>query len=212
GEVRTAATAAALSARAGATGARKVLRSIPAGWRNSVMPAERRVYEHDGEEIEISYRTHRDGTVDFDGGTVRVLEARDGWVDFEECGETPARHRFHVHRSGLSVWVQGGNGDVLLTERPRFPDPAGETVVPGGLVAPMPGKVVAVSVNTGDVVEGGDLLMIVEAMKMEHRVLAPHSGVIGELRASVGDQVNAGDLLVVIADHGQHPGEEGAGR
>jgi len=169
------------------------------------------VYEHDGEEIEVSYRTHRDGTVDFDGSTVRVLRAPDGWVDFEESGANPVRHRLHVHRSGTSVWVQGGSGDVLLTERPRFPDPAGETAVPGGLVAPMPGKVVAVSVGSGDVVEAGDLLMIVEAMKMEHRVLAPHSGTVGELRASVGDQVNAGDLLVVIADPGQHrSGEEGA--
>lgn len=210
-EVRTAAIAAALSARAGSAGTRRVLRSIPTGWRNSVMPGERRVYEHGGEELEVSYRANRDGSVDFDGRTVRLLQAQDGWVDFEDAGETPVRHRFHVHRSGPSVWVQGGGGDVVLVERPRFPDPAGEASVPGGLVAPMPGKVVAVSVTGGDVVEAGDLLMIVEAMKMEHRVLAPHPGTVGELRASVGDQVNAGDLLVVIADHAGHQsGTEGA--
>jgi biotin carboxyl carrier protein len=44
--------------------------------------------------------------------------------------------------------------------------------------------------------------MIVEAMKMEHRVLAPHSGTVGEVRAHLGDQVNGGDLLVVIEEKG----------
>jgi biotin carboxyl carrier protein len=41
--------------------------------------------------------------------------------------------------------------------------------------------------------------MIVEAMKMEHRVTAPHAGVVGEVRASAGDQVAGGDVLVVLS-------------
>jgi propionyl-CoA carboxylase alpha chain len=102
-----------------------------------------------------------------------------------------------VLRDGPRVWVQGPDGDVTLTARPRFPEAETEVIV-GGLVAPMPGKVVSVHVETGDDVENGQLLMIVEAMKMEHRVTAPHAGVVVDVRARSGDQVSGGDLLVVL--------------
>ena len=62
----------------------------------------------------------------------------------------------------------------------------------------MPGTVLAVHVQPGDTVSAGQLLMIVEAMKMEHRITAPHAGVVGEVRARPGDQVSGGDLLAVI--------------
>jgi propionyl-CoA carboxylase alpha chain len=62
----------------------------------------------------------------------------------------------------------------------------------------MPGTVVAVHVAPGDTVGVGQLLMIVEAMKMEHRVTAPHPGTVADVRAHPGDQVSGGDLLAVI--------------
>jgi len=54
--------------------------------------------------------------------------------------------------------------------------------------APMPGSVVAVHVSDGDTVSAGDPLVAIEAMKMEHQVLAPHDGVV-HLLVAVGDQV-----------------------
>ena len=197
-EVRTACIAACLEARAGETGSRTVLRSLVPGWRNTVMPPERRVYEHGGEEFEVTYRAARDGSLDFGDQTIRALEVQDGWVDFEVTGASRSRHRVHVFRDGRNVWVQGPDGDVRLTEQPRFPEPARESAVHGGLVAPMPGKVVAVAVEEGQSVEAGELVMIVEAMKMEHRVLAPSTGKVVDVRARPGDQVDAGSLLAVI--------------
>ena len=70
----------------------------------------------------------------------------------------------------------------------------------GGLVAPMPGTVLAVHVAPGDTVTEGQLLMVVEAMKMEHRITAPRPGVVAEVRARGGDQVSGGDLLAVIGE------------
>ena len=89
------------------------------------------------------------------------------------------------------------------------PPPAGFEVDPaitgvmhgdqgGGLVAPMPGTVLAVHVGPGDAVAQGQLLMIVEAMKMEHRITAPRAGMVTEIRARPGDQVNGGDLLAIL--------------
>ena len=129
------------------------------------------------------------------GCLVTVHHAGDGWIGFDCDGR---RHRLHVLTAGDRVWVQGPDGDVALTAVPRFPESERGEAVAGGLVAPMPGTVLAVHVAPGGTVAQGQLLMIVEAMKMEHRITAPHAGTVSEVRARPGDQVNGGDLLAVL--------------
>jgi len=58
--------------------------------------------------------------------------------------------------------------------------------------------VLAVHVAPGDTVAAGQVVMIVEAMKMEHRITAPQAGTVTEVRARPGDQVNGGDLLAIL--------------
>ena len=87
---------------------------------------------------------------------------------------------------------------MALTAVPRFPEAERGETVAGGLIAPMPGTVLAVHVASGDPVAQGQLLMIVEAMKMEHRITAPRAGTVTEVRARPGDQVSGGDLLAVL--------------
>jgi biotin carboxyl carrier protein len=67
------------------------------------------------------------------------------------------------------------------------------------LVAPMPGRVVAVHVRAGDRVEPDAPLVVLEAMKMENEFRATAGGVVAEVGVSPGQAVNAGDLLVVVA-------------
>ena len=64
----------------------------------------------------------------------------------------------------------------------------------------MPGKILEVKVKDGQSVEAGELLLVMEAMKMEHRIVAPKSGKISKISFSVGDQVQQGDTLVEMAD------------
>jgi len=71
-------------------------------------------------------------------------------------------------------------------------------VAPGATVAPMPGTVVRVSVEQGRQVEAGAELLVLEAMKMEHRILASTAGTVAELRITQGQQVDSGDVLVVV--------------
>ncbi|WP_332765374.1 acetyl/propionyl/methylcrotonyl-CoA carboxylase subunit alpha [Phenylobacterium sp.] len=82
----------------------------------------------------------------------------------------------------------------VLTRRPPVKD-AAHAAGDGGVRAPMPGKVVAVSVAVGDKVTRGQPLLTLEAMKMEHALTAPYDGEVESLAVSVGDQVTEGSTL-----------------
>ena len=64
--------------------------------------------------------------------------------------------------------------------------------------APLPGKVIAIQVKTGDAVEREDLLLVLETMKMHNRILAPFKGVVQEVKVTVGQLVKTNDPLVVL--------------
>lgn len=72
--------------------------------------------------------------------------------------------------------------------------PAGSTVVK----APMPGTIVSIKVNAGDTVKKGDVLVILEAMKMENEIMAPQDGKVVAVNTSNGVSVNTGDALVSL--------------
>ena len=71
----------------------------------------------------------------------------------------------------------------------------------GDIIAPMPGKVIAVDVAEGDTVTAGQRLMVLEAMKMEHALTAPFDGTVTELNTSAGAQVQVDALLCVVEPH-----------
>jgi 3-methylcrotonyl-CoA carboxylase alpha subunit len=68
----------------------------------------------------------------------------------------------------------------------------------GSLLAPMPGRIIAVEVSAGQTVTKGQKLLVLEAMKMEQALLAPFVGTVAELTVQAGDQVGEGTLLVRI--------------
>jgi len=98
------------------------------------------------------------------------------------------------------------DGGVLVSCRGRAtvfsfenPEAAADAMEAGDAIkAPMPGKVLAVNVASGDRVIKGQALVVLEAMKMEHALAAPRDGVIGELNVSAGGQVSEGDVLVAL--------------
>ncbi len=77
---------------------------------------------------------------------------------------------------------------------PAAPVSAGATTVS----APMPGTILSVNVNAGAAVKEGDVLMILEAMKMENEIMAPKAGKIASVSATKGASVKTGDVLCVI--------------
>jgi 3-methylcrotonyl-CoA carboxylase alpha subunit len=76
------------------------------------------------------------------------------------------------------------------------------------LIAPMPGKIIAIHASAGDRVQRGQLLLVMEAMKMEHSIVAPHDGAVERVRYRVGDQVEEGATLVELHGDGETEGNE----
>ncbi|MEV0152570.1 biotin carboxylase N-terminal domain-containing protein [Micromonospora sp. NPDC050686] len=128
------------------------------------------------------------------GPAVRLVTAAPDRVVLDVDG---VRSTFRVHRVGSAVFVDGPDGAASLTESPRLPLPTAELAA-GSLLAPLPGAVARVHVEVGQRVAAGDLLLTLEAMKLEHPVLAPADGVVAELPVPAGGQVETGAVLAVV--------------
>lgn len=84
--------------------------------------------------------------------------------------------------------------------KPAAPKPAAPKAVAGGekVCAPMPGNLLDVKVQAGATVKKGDVLVILEAMKMENEIMAPRDAKVAQVLATKGSAVNTGDVLVVL--------------
>jgi propionyl-CoA carboxylase alpha chain len=202
--LRRHAVAAALVGQAGRREESAVQPGFPSGYRNSPSTLQQTAFDsHHGTEtatVTVGYRFDRSGTrlavVEIDDRLAAIGAERidsDG-VALTDQGVT---RRYRVERHGATTFVDGPDGASTLVEHDRFPMPGGH-LAPGSSVAPMPGGVVRVEVAVGDTVEPGRLLVVLEAMKMEHAVTASAAGTVSEVQVSVGDQVETGRVLVVV--------------
>jgi propionyl-CoA carboxylase alpha chain len=107
------------------------------------------------------------------------------------------RRAVHVKLDDDAAYASSAAGSIAWQQVPRFVDHAA-TEAAGGPRCPLPGTVVAVHVAAGDTVEEGACLMVVEAMKMEHKIIAAAAAVVEEVRFAVGDRVDEGDLLIQL--------------
>jgi propionyl-CoA carboxylase alpha chain len=206
--------AAALAAQAGARSAAAVLGSVRSGFRNNPGPPTVRRYLAGEQPLEVGYRLGRTPSFTVNGREldVTLVAARHDEVELLVSG---VRRRFSVRRYGprgsggaprdFSVHVDSSLGSTALGAVSRFPDATVERPT-GSLLAPMPGAVVKVLVTAGDVVARGDPIVVIEAMKMEHRITADRDGVVRHVLVEVGRQVGIDEILAII-DDGLEPEE-----
>ncbi len=194
------ALAVALADQAARRSRAKVLGALPSGWRNNPSGPQRAGYRVDGEAAEVSYAFGRGGlTAAVDGRPAPGLvlhEITATSVDLEFDG---VRRVVAITRAGGAVYADSSLGHSSLTALARFGD-AGAAVQPGTLLAPMPGTVVRVEVAVGDRVMAGTPMLAIEAMKMEHPIVAPTAGVVAELPVGVGAQVDTGSVLAMLEE------------
>ena len=176
--------------------------SILSGWRNNRWRPQDVSYTLGDRHIEVRYVAQADGRFD---------------VEIEEAGETNphtasvcergenqlvleidrVRRRFLVADAGGRVCVHGAGATHELARVPRFPE-AARADVTGGFAAPMTGIVREVRVAAGDRVAPGDVLLVLEAMKMEHPLVARAPGTVREVRVVAGQMVDPDEILIVV--------------
>ncbi len=172
---------------------------VATGFRNVVTDPQRTSLGLAGRRIDVDYLFQRGSltALAVDGVTLdrpRLFSAGTDRVDLAVDG---VRQQYDVRLGDRTVSVTGTAGTITLDVLPRFAEPT-TSVDPGSTVATMPGTVVAVNVKPGDVVAEGDVLVVMEAMKMELAVAASSSGVVSAVPVSPGEPVEAGAILVMV--------------
>jgi acetyl-CoA/propionyl-CoA carboxylase biotin carboxyl carrier protein len=171
---------------------------VPSGWRvGARAPVSVRL--RTGERIDHVHITGAPGSAEvrIENGEPRSLQA-DLTGDHLTVTLDGLRSEYTVATADSKIWLAGGGATVVLEEVREAPvRPDDEHSGDAELTSPMPGTVVAVSVNDGAKVEAGTVVVTVEAMKMEHALAAPVDGAV-ELLVAAGDQVKVGQPLARI--------------
>ncbi len=185
----------------------------PSGWRNVRTQGRREVWRCGDEEHHIEYVFTGPGRVDLligpwpmpgDDGSlpddtrrrarVRLLDRA---VDRQVVEIDGRRQVVDVVPDGASFTTHSPAGSLAWTPAPTFVEPDVDRSG-GGPICPLPGTVIALNVAAGDTVADGQVLMVVEAMKMEHKITSVGANRVTEVRFQVGERVDTGDLLVAL--------------
>lgn len=116
-------------------------------------------------------------------------------VEVEEVGSTAVSNAAPAPQS---VPVSAPAAKPAPASAAPAPAPSSSGPVAGAMSAPMPGTILDVKVSVGQSVKAGDILLILEAMKMENEIVAPSDGKIIQIHTSKGSAVSTGDALITL--------------
>jgi 3-methylcrotonyl-CoA carboxylase alpha subunit len=185
--------------------------ALTPGWRNVRFSDQTETFVIHGSEVDVGYYFPRSRgcssktsamevvigskrlTLTTTGATFTDSNHCEVW--WEESGGL--RRKCLVAFDSDGLWVACEQRMLHLILKERFPQQ--KAALPSGsMTAPMPGKLIRIAVAIGDSVKTGDVLLVLEAMKMEHTVVAAIDGTVAELAVRVGEQVTATQLLLRI--------------
>src|SRR6266851_1469760 len=191
-----------------------VLTGVPSGWRNVPNARQQVGYQvgrtaERGVQVEYGIRGQLvEAAVDgVELGPILLHGCTPDEVDLQ-IGSV--RRLIAIARAGDTRYADSALGATTLVEQPRFPE-TGQQATAGSLLAPMPGTVVRVEVRPGEPVRTGQVLVVLEAMKMEHPVRAPHDGALAQLNVSAGQTVDTGTVLAVVDNATDSPADSAGG-
>lgn len=161
-----------------------------------------------GEESAATYE------IEHDEAGIRVRsEGSDEWVraELQKVGDSKL-YLLMIEDRPVELYLERRRGGAVATIgrhtldldverwRPQAAARAAEQVASGAkkVIAPMTGSIIEVRVQPGDHVEQGDVVLVIESMKMNNELRSPVRGTVEQTPASAGQRVNAGDVLVVL--------------
>ncbi|EQM65783.1 geranyl-CoA carboxylase subunit apha [Pseudomonas solani] len=175
-----------------------------AGWRSAGNAPWRFVLRH-GEQklavelsvLEAGVRPRLQARVGDSDVAIALLRADGRWATLELDG---VRRRVAYHHSAGRLWLYGQHGNLELLDVTHEPAGGLNAASSGTVKAPMDGAIVDVLVGEGERVAKGQLLVVLEAMKMEHPLKAGIDGVIRRVQVTAGDQVKNRQVLVEVEE------------
>ena len=173
----------------------EVLSNLSSGWSNARLPMQEVKLQYKDKPLTVKYNNNREEIFTTDNNNLAKINSWDkNFIDIEIDN---VRIRSKITCEDDLLLIQSKSGDVLFKILPKF-ETVKKVSIDGGLNAPMPGKVVEVKIKKGAKIKKGDTLVILEAMKMEHKVLAPSDGKVKEILIHKDEQVENGATLVVL--------------
>ena len=191
----------------------------PSGWRNLRTQGQRQHWVEGDRELPLEYRFDPDGSAEVKRGPWPKADEDGALTDddrptsrvqvLKHTTDAPHQHSLALEVDGRRVLVRAivadgmvytssPAGSMSLALVPRFIVPEyGD--VGSGPNSPLPGTVLSIEVEPGDEVVEGQVLVVVEAMKMEHQITSAGPAVVESVPVEVGERVAAGDLLVELA-------------
>jgi geranyl-CoA carboxylase alpha subunit len=173
-----------------------------AGWRNAGSAPWRFLLKQSEQRFEVELDVLVDGAQPSLRARVaetlldlKLLSCDGRWATIELDG---IRQRLAYHLDGETLWLYGHNGNLQFSDITHLPVGSAAGAGSGSVKAPMDGAIVEVLVEEGRQVSKGQLLLVLEAMKMEHPLKASIDGVVRRVGVSRGDQVKNRQLLVEI--------------
>jgi acetyl-CoA/propionyl-CoA carboxylase biotin carboxyl carrier protein len=172
---------------------------VPDGWRLGE-PAwtVRRLQASGADPVEVRLRG-RSSAAEVrvgDGEPVSARAFRDG--DRLTVTHDGLTMSYVLRHEGGTVWLAGDGHVTALREQERLTSSAGATAADGAVTSPMPGTVTVVHTAVGNEVAAGTPLLVVEAMKMEHVLIAPVAGTVTELGVSAGQTVALDERVALV--------------
>ena len=137
-------------------------------------------------EVTVNDQTHH----------VRITDMGDSHVITEIDG---LAHCYHYHEEApATLYLSSDKLSMMLADSTRIPPEAQDAAGGGTITAPMHGQLLSIDVASGEAVQKGQRIAVLEAMKMQHEIIAPGDGCVVEVAASAGKQIGAGDVIMML--------------
>jgi 3-methylcrotonyl-CoA carboxylase alpha subunit len=170
-------------------------------FRVNMRATEKLWFDADGEELLTAEMQENDhdfiATIDGEDFEASAVEVSNGVLTLTMHG---LRSRHFCSVTDDTVTIVHDEKTVVLTRHARDGGGDDDADGPGTITAPMPGKILEIKVQNGDVVAKGDALLVMEAMKMEQTITAPKDGTVKDLLLNEGEHVGDGTVLLTIEE------------